>query len=124
MSEETPKIIVDQDWKAEARKQKEQLEEKATEQRAENLPDPSFTELLNMLAMQALAGMGVLPGPGGERIPPNLELSKHFIDMLQLLEDKTKGNLTEQEQKQLDALLYEIRMRYVEMASGGAGGGH
>ncbi len=70
--------------------------------------------------MQAMAGMGLLAGPGGERIPPHLEVAKHFIDLLQILEDKTKGNLTPDEQKLLDQVLYEMRMTFVQVA-GGAG---
>jgi len=119
MTEEHKKIIVDDDWKAEARKEKERLA--AETGRPEPLPDPTFAELVNMIAMQALVGLGGLSGPGGERIPPNLESAKHYIDMLQLLEDKTKGNLSDEEQKLLDQLLYEMRMRYVQAASGGAG---
>jgi hypothetical protein len=73
-----------------------------------------------MIAMQALMGMGGLSGPGGERIPPNPEAARHYIGMLQLLEDKTKNNLADDEKKLLDQVLYELRMRYVQLASGGA----
>ena len=55
--------------------------------------------------------------PGGERIPPNLEAAKLYVDMLQVLEDKTRGNLTPEEKKLLDQVLYEMRMRYVQMAA-------
>ena len=60
-----------------------------------------------------------MAGPGGERIPPSLEIAKHYVDMLQMLEEKTKGNLADEEKSLLDQVLYEIRMRYVQMASGG-----
>lgn len=122
MPDETPKIIVDDDWKAEARREKERLAEKeAQSPRAggAGLPAaPSFVELLNLLAMQALAGLGLLATHGGERIPPQPEVAKHFIDMLQMLEDKTKGNLSPDEKKLLDQTLYELRMQFVQRFSG------
>ncbi len=117
MADEQKKIIVDSDWKAEAKRDKERLAEEAA--RPEAVPAPSFSELVNLIVMQAMAGLGLLAGPGGERIPPNLELAKHFIDLLQVLEDKTKGNLTPEEKGLLDQVLYEMRMSFVQMAGGG-----
>lgn len=121
MAEDTKKIIVDQDWKAEAKQEKERLARETA--RREPLPDPTFGELVNMVAMQALVGLGGMSGPGGERIPPSLEVAKHYIDMLQVLEDKTRGNLSQEEQRLLDQVLYEMRMRYVQSAAGGGATG-
>jgi hypothetical protein len=118
MPEPEKKIIVDDDWKAEAKREKERLA--AQPERAGPLPAPNFSELLNLIVMQAMAGLGLLPGPAGERIPPNLEVAKHFIDMLQVLEDKTKNNLTPAEKALLDQVLYEMRMTFVQLAGGGA----
>jgi hypothetical protein len=117
MSDEEKKIIVDDDWKAEAQREKERLAEETAAPDA--LPEPSFAELVNLIVVQALAGLGLVPGPGGERIPPNVEYAKHFIDMLQVLEDKTKGNLTDEEKKLLDQVLYETRMSFVQVVGGG-----
>ncbi|TWT44022.1 hypothetical protein RAS1_04280 [Phycisphaerae bacterium RAS1] len=117
MAEQERKIIVDDDWKAQARREKEQLSAGEQGQGHEQTPAASFAELLNLIAVQALAGLGALAGPGGERIPPNLEIAKHFIDMLQVLDEKTKNNLTPPERQLLDQVLYEMRMRYVQMAS-------
>ena len=118
MADEEKKIIVDDDWKAEARKVKERLAEETAKR--EPLPDPTFAELVNMIAIQAMVGFGGMAGPGGERIPPNLEIAKHYVDMLQVLEDKTKGNLSDDEKNLLDQVIYEVRMRYIQSASGGA----
>ena len=118
MADEEKKIIVDDDWKAEARKEKERLAQETTKH--EPIPDPSFAELVNMIAVQAMVGFGGMAGPGGERIPPNLDIAKHYVDMLQVLEDKTKGNLTDDEKQLFDQVVYEIRMRYIQSASGGA----
>ena len=117
MPDEQKKIIVDDDWKAEARKEKERLAQETAE--PEPLPAASFAELVNLIVMQAMAGMGLLPGPAGERFAPNLEVAKHFIDMLQVLEDKTKSNLTAEEKGLLDQVLYEMRMSFVQVAGGG-----
>lgn len=112
------KIIVDDDWKAEARREKERLAQESA--KSEVLPAPAFGELINIIAMQAMAGLGLLAGPGGERFPPNLEVAKHFIDLLQVLDDKTKGNLTPEEKTLLDNVLYDMRMTFVQAAGGGA----
>ena len=119
MPDEEKKLIVDDDWKAEARREKERAAEDAAQH--ETLPAPSFSELVNIIVMQAMAGMGLFAGPGGQQVPPNLEMAKHFIDMLQILEDKTKGNLTPDEKKLLDQVLYEMRITFVQLA-GGTGG--
>jgi len=118
MPDEGKKIIVDDDWKAEAKREKERLTQEV--KRSEPLPGPSFAELVNIVVMQAMAGLGLLGGPGGERMPPDLEIAKHFIDMLQLLEDKTKNNLTPEEKRLLDQVMYETRMTFVQMAGGAA----
>lgn len=118
MSEEAKKIIVDDDWKAEARREKERLSTQAAKD-APPIPPPSFAEVINIVVMQAMAGLGMLTGPGGERVPPDLELAKHYIDMLQVLEDRTKGNLTPEEKQLLDQVLYETRMIFVQVSSGG-----
>ena len=117
MPDEANKIIVDDDWKAEAKREKERLAEETA--KPEMLPAPSFAELLNIIVMQAMAGLGLLPGPDGRAIPPNIEIAKHFVDMLHLLEDKTKGNLTPEEKNLLDQVLYETRMSFVQVAGGG-----
>jgi Domain of unknown function (DUF1844) len=122
MSEETPGgLHIDSDWKEEAAREKERLveEEKVAPDKGGAPGEASFAELLNMLAMQAMIGLGGYQGPGGERIPPNPVSAKHFIDLLDVLEKKTKGNLDEDEQKAMDAVMYELRMQYVSAVSGG-----
>ena len=120
MPDEEKKIIVDDDWKAEAQREKQRLTEQEAKAIEEPLPDPSFAELVNLVAIQAMIGLGLVGGPGNQRVPPNLEVAKHFIDMLQVLEDKTSNNLTPEEKKLLDGVMYEMRMRYVQLAGAGA----
>ncbi len=121
MADEQKKIIVDDDWKAEARREKQRIAEQQQATAQEPLPNPSFAELVNLIAIQAMVGLGLVGGPGAERMPPNLDAAKHFIDMLQVLDDKTRNNLSPEEKRLLDSVLYEMRMRYVQMAGGSIG---
>ncbi|MGB9623722.1 MAG: DUF1844 domain-containing protein [Phycisphaerae bacterium] len=112
---EKPKIHVDSDWKEEARKEKERLIEETEEAGAAGpLPEPTFAEIINMILMQAMIGLGGMRTPDGRVIAPDLEIAKHHIDLLALLQEKTKGNLTDDERRLLDAALYEMRMRFVQ----------
>ena len=127
MSDETSDsgLHIDSDWKAEAAKEKERLakKEKAASGRERGAGAaaaglPGFLDLVNVLAMQAAVSLGGLQGPGGEQIPPNAQAAKHHIDLLEVLGEKTAGNLTEEEERVLTRILYELRMQYVQMVSG------
>lgn len=124
MAEEPKKIIVDDDWKAEARREKERVAQQAqTRPGPRDLPRPDLIEIINLLVTQAMVGFGMLTGPGGERIPPHLETAKYYIDLLQVLDEKTKGNLSADEKKTLDTVLYELRMRFVQLAAAATSAG-
>jgi hypothetical protein len=84
------------------------------------MPDTSFTAFVISLASSAAMHFGDLQDPaGGSRAEPNLEGAKQMIDILALLEAKTKGNLTIEERQVLEQVLYELRMRFVEASNGG-----
>ncbi|MGF1632230.1 MAG: DUF1844 domain-containing protein [Phycisphaerae bacterium] len=78
-------------------------------------PAPSFSGLVQTLTTQAFYYLGEL-APAGAQPTVNLDMAKHNIDLLSILEDKTRGNLTEDEQRTLDVTLYEARMRFVAVA--------
>ncbi len=80
------------------------------------LPPASFGTLVQSIITQALFYLGELAVPGGEP-NVNLDMAKHQLDTLGMLEEKSRGNLTDDEQRVLDAALYEGRMRYVSVAS-------
>jgi hypothetical protein len=85
--------------------------------------DLSFTTFVVSLASSAAIHFGDLPDPTtGQPAEVNLEGAAQMIDILALLEEKTRGNLTLEERQVLDQVLYELRLRFVE-ASGDAGGG-
>jgi hypothetical protein len=122
---EEKKIIIDEDWKQEAQKEKEILaaqeeEEKEKEQEEETqrgpLPKGNFAALISMLTTQALFAMGLLHVKGQEKREPDLELARYNIDMLEVLQEKTKGNLTIEEETVLANTLNELRMGYVKVA--------
>ena len=118
------KIIIDEDWKQQAQREKEILaaQEKAEKEKAQEksrrgpLPKGDFAALISMLVTQALFALGVLQVEGQEKKEPDLELAKYNIDMLETIEEKTKGNLTEEEEKVLENTLSQVRMAYVKVA--------
>ncbi len=61
--------------------------------------------------------LGGFLGPGGERIAANPVAAKHAIGLLEVLEKKTEGNLTEDEKRMLAGVLHELRMQYVQLVS-------
>jgi len=119
------KIIIDEDWKKESQKEKDILAaqeeaEKKKDQETQRPPGPmprgDFAALVSMLTTQALFALGLLQIKGHEEKKPDLELAKYNIDMLETLQDKCKGNLTETEEKVLNNTLSELRMGYVKIA--------
>lgn len=78
--------------------------------------EASFETLVQTLAAQALVYMGGVATAAGEAMI-DLDTAKQQIDLLGVLEEKTKGNLSPEEQAALDVALYETRMRYVGVAS-------
>ena len=82
----------------------------------------SFAAFVLSLAHTAAVHFGDIPDPvSGNAAEANLPAAKQMIDILSLLEEKTRGNLTAEERQLLDQLLYELRLRFVEATkSGGA----
>jgi len=122
---EEKKIIIDEDWKQEAQKEKEILaaQEEAEKKEAQEeeaghgpLPPGNFAALVSMLTTQALFALGFLQIKGHEKREPDLAMAKYNIDMLETLQEKTKGNLTDEEEKVLGDTLSELRMGFVKMS--------
>lgn len=82
-----------------------------------------FTTFCISLGSSAFVHLGEVPHPETQALaPPNLVLAKQTIDILGMLQEKTRGNLTPEEDKLLDHLLLDLRLRYVERSSGTGGG--
>lgn len=160
-SAEEPKLIIDEDWKTQVQREKEELQQKLAESepdaataqadgdRFENSddkptdsaaatnepvaatttkaassnseklgapPPASIMLLVTTLATQAMGAMGLMPDEQGEKLPVNLDFARHFIDMLSVLEEKTKGNLSDDEKVYLTDALHQLRMAFVAVS--------
>lgn len=128
-----PSLQIDDDWKKQAQEEKRRLAEQtaAREARAAKVDAPtapsarrdereapvaSFATLVRSIMTQALLYLGDLAVRGGEQMV-NLDMARFQIDMLSILEDKCKGNLTADEQRLIDGTLYDLRTRFVSVAS-------
>jgi hypothetical protein len=78
----------------------------------------NFSSFLVSLASSAMVHLGETPDPTGGNSGLDLVLARNTIDVLGLLKEKTKGNLDPEESKLLDALLYDLRTRFVAKAKG------
>ena len=80
----------------------------------------TFTGFVLSLASTAAIHFGDIPDPAtGRKGEPNLEAASHMIELIAMLQEKTRGNLIEPEERLLDDLLYELRMRFVQATQGG-----
>ena len=79
------------------------------------LPPVSFEFLTESLRMQAEMQLGLMRAGSGEEPAADLELARHTIDLMALLQEKTKGNLTMEEQRLLENSLTLLRFRYVQV---------
>ncbi len=84
-------------------------------------PDPAvtFSGFILWLATNAAVAFGDIADPAtGERAEPNLAAASHMIELIAMLQERTKGNLLEPEERLVDDLLYELRLRYVKAQQG------
>lgn len=143
MSEEQePKIVVDSDWKEQVEKERAAAagnatpDEAASDVAAPETPEPqaakddknpqvavgqeypapppaSFEVLISMMFTQAMSMLGHMPDPNTGETTVNKLYAKHSIDTLEMLGEKTKGNLTDDEKQMLSEAMHALRMAYV-----------
>ena len=82
------------------------------------LPDATFYGMANMLGVEAAMHLGLIQNPGEEARPPDVEAARHLIDMLGILQAKTRGNLTAEEDSILEDMLADLRMQFVAVSKG------
>lgn len=80
------------------------------------LPKPDFVGFVLSLANTAMLNLGVIPNPMGGDTEVNLEGARQMIDFLEILDEKTRGNLTEEEERLLKQILAELRMQFIGVA--------
>ncbi|HOV32307.1 MAG TPA: DUF1844 domain-containing protein [Candidatus Hydrogenedens sp.] len=126
MSEEEKKIIIDEDWKAKVQREKEELQKKLEEEKAKN-PEasedkeisneealtPSFEALVGILTTNAMLVLGVIAPKGTQQVVIDLEQGQFFIDLLLVLRDKTKGNLSPKEEGLLNNSIAQLQEIYL-----------
>jgi len=108
---EKPELQVRQEGEPEASRGKEAFAEQSP------LPEIDFSHFIFSLSTSALIQLGEVQDPFTQEKEKNLPLAKQTIDLIAMLKEKTKGNLTPEEGKIIENLLYDLRMRYVK-ASG------
>ena len=99
--------------KPEAKKEEAPPGEMEPEQKAA-LPEISFVNLILSLSTSALIQLGEIQDPTTQQAEKNLPLAQQTIDLISLLQQKTKGNLTPEEAQLMEHILYDLRMRYVK----------
>ena len=98
-----------------AKEEKDQETASANEQEAEaQLPEINFPTFIISLNASALVNLGAIEDPASGKKVKNLLIAKQTIDILSMLEEKTRGNLTEEEGKILKNILYDLRIIYVK----------
>ena len=132
MADETVRKRVDEDWKSQVDQEQTHVadspapaagqppvapagaaEPAAPETHGELPAEARFDVFVSGLSMEALVGLGDLPHPVTKKRAVNLAQAKYLIDLLGVLEDKTRGNLTPDESQLLNDVLYQLRMRYL-----------
>ena len=104
---------VDESWKDSVHK------ERQAPPAASAPPAPSeFLSFVSTLAMQSLIAMGEIPHPATGQAEIELTQAQYMIDAIQMLSEKTQGNLSEHESAELKKLLYEIRLKFVQKKQG------
>ena len=118
--EEQEKGFVVRDKRFSAKREGEEepkaKEEEKSEEREIPLPEINFTNFLFSLSTSALIQLGEIQDPLTQKTSKNLPLAKQTIDLIGMLREKTKGNLSPEEENFLDSILYDLRMRYVKAA--------
>jgi hypothetical protein len=110
--EEAPKSAGDKEEKP-AGETSSAKEEKAPEQEASSRPPIDFPSYILSYYTQGLVLLGEVPNPYTNKKEEDIEAVRHTIEILAMLDQKTKGNLSNEEQKLLESVLYELRMKFM-----------
>ncbi len=123
MADEEKKIFIDEGWKAQVEREREEARLAAEQAPAEDEGDDEageaptlFQGLVQTLAAQALFALGAMGPQDGKQVYVDLVESKHCIDTVQMLREKTEGNLSPEESGQLAEILAELQRVYVVRA--------
>lgn len=123
--DDKPKIIIDEDWKSRVEQERAQQQHDSRDEPAgaaegheHEIPEASFPFLVSTIYTQAMIALGQIPDPFSEKsdeITFHPEVARHHIDMLEVLQEKTQGNLIEEEVQMMDEILHQLRMIFLAM---------
>ena len=122
MTDESNRLHIDSDWKAQAQAEKDRLAAKEAERSAEaepgagEMPPADFRGLIMTLGSQAMMGLGAYGDPNTGQVMIDLPGAQFAIDLLGVIEEKTKGNLTPEESAELKEVLAQLQARFVHVA--------
>ena len=100
---------IDESWKEAVEKEKENLKKGGKF----IPPEPDFKFFISTLSLQASIALGYIPNPSSNKTEEDLTQAKFLIDTLEMIKEKTKGNLSQEETTFLENMLYELRMGYI-----------
>lgn len=121
MSDEEPKIFIDEDWKSQVDREREEALQQQETPEPKDSPDeqgeaPDDTSLFEVMfsgmAAQAMMALGLMAEEGQKEVMVDLGLAKHLIDTMAMLQEKTKGNLTEREEASLGQAVSELQRAF------------
>ena len=120
------KIIIDEDWKSQVAAEKEAALHKAADDPAGpgeddfdgELPEASFELLISTFVTEAMVALGQFPHPGTGQIEADHGHAKFAIDMLEVIAEKTKGNLNPMEEQGMKDILHQLRMAFLAVTQG------
>jgi hypothetical protein len=122
------KLIIDEDWKAQVEAEKHEASPThsaqpksaaaaaATQPADPPMPPASFEMLLTTLATEALIALGQVPHPATGRAEAHRNQAQYLIDTIEVLQQKTNGNLTPDEAQMIETLLHQLRMAFIDTA--------
>ncbi len=111
--DQTDKKKVDQNWKDQIEKEK-----KTHQGQDQTYHKPSFKIFVSSLSMQAMIALGRLENPVTKKNEKNIQQARYLIDTLEIIEAKTKNNLSDEEKKIIEESLFSLRMAYLEEKKG------
>ena len=121
MTDESNRLHIDSDWKAQAQAEKERLAERESARAEETaapgeMPPADFRGLIMTIGSQAMMGLGAYGDPQTGQVMIDLPGAQFAIDLLGVIEEKTKGNLSPEEAAELTEVLGQLRSRFVYVA--------
>lgn len=138
MSDDKPKIIIDEDWKSQVEAEQAAASKPSEPQpsspaedstAAEDgsssqepsiesdppMPPASYSMLISSLATEAMMALGQMPHPVTGEVTPRRNQAKYLIDTIDMLHEKTKGNVEAAETAGVEQLLHQLKMAFVQM---------